>query len=68
MERVLERRPGVRLVHAACGADGSRMAADERPDLIFLDLHLPDMSGEDVLRHLSQDERLKTDSGRGVER
>ncbi len=59
MERVLERRPGVRLVHAATGGDGLRRAGAERPDLVFLDLHLPDMSGEDVLRLLSQDARLK---------
>jgi CheY-like chemotaxis protein len=59
MQRVLERRPGVRLLDAPCGADGLRMAATESPDLIFLDLHLPDMSGEDVLRDLSQDGRLR---------
>jgi PAS domain S-box-containing protein len=59
MERVLQRRPGVRLVHAPSGADGLRMARDERPDLIFLDLHLPDMPGEEVLRQLKDDPRLR---------
>jgi PAS domain S-box-containing protein len=59
MERILERRPGVRLLHAPSGDDGLRMARTERPDLILLDLHLPDMSGDDVLRHLSQDEELR---------
>ena len=59
MERVLERRPGVRLLHAPTGGDGLRMARDAQPDLILLDLHLPDMSGEDVLRELSGDVRLR---------
>jgi PAS domain S-box-containing protein len=59
MERVLERRPGVRLLHAPSGEDGLRLARDANPDLILLDLHLPDMSGEDVLLQLSQDAALK---------
>lgn len=59
MERVLERRPGIRLVHAARGEDGLRLAREERPDLIFMDLHLPDMSGEDVLRRLRENPALR---------
>jgi PAS domain S-box-containing protein len=59
MQRVLQRRPDVRLAHAPTGADGIRMARDERPSLIFLDLHLPDMSGEDVLDQLWQDPELR---------
>jgi PAS domain S-box-containing protein len=59
MQRVLQRRPGVRLAHAPTGAAGIRMARDERPALIFLDLHLPDMSGEDVLDQLWQDPELR---------
>ncbi|MCU1383567.1 MAG: luxQ 2 [Acidobacteria bacterium] len=59
MERILERRTGVRLVHAGDGELGVRAAATERPDLIFLDLHLPDMSGEDVLHRLWQDSALR---------
>ena len=52
MERVLERRPGVRLLHAARAQIGFAIGRAERPDLIFLDLHLPDMPGEEVLRRL----------------
>jgi hypothetical protein len=59
MQRVLQRRPGVRLLHAPNGEDGIRMARDEGPALIFLDLHLPDMSGEDVLERLWQDRELR---------
>jgi CheY-like chemotaxis protein len=59
MERVLERRPGVRLFHAPDGRTGLAAAQAERPDLIFLDLHLPDLSGEEVLNRLWQDEELR---------
>jgi PAS domain S-box-containing protein len=60
MQRVLQRRPGVRLIHAANGADGIRIAREERPALVFLDLHLPDMSGEDVLDQFWQDPDLRS--------
>jgi signal transduction histidine kinase/ActR/RegA family two-component response regulator len=59
MQRVLERRPGVRLVHAPHGEAGLALASAERPDLIFLDLHLPDMPGEEVLRRLTADATLR---------
>jgi PAS domain S-box-containing protein len=59
MERVLQRRAGVRLLHAPSGADGVAMAREHRPDLILLDLHLPDIPGEEVLQRLSQDPELR---------
>jgi CheY-like chemotaxis protein len=59
MERVLERRPGVRLMHAADGQIGLERARSAKPDLIFLDLHLPDMPGEEVLQRLWEDASLR---------
>jgi CheY-like chemotaxis protein len=59
MQRVFQRRPGVRLLHAPDGRAGLERARQERPDLIFLDMHLPDMPGEDVLLHLWQDSALR---------
>ena len=53
LERVLERHPGVKLVPAAAGRIGLEIAAKERPSLILLDVHLPDMAGIDVLRKLN---------------
>ncbi len=59
MERVLERRPGVALRHAPNGAAAVALARTARPDLVLLDLHLPDMSGEEVLRQLWEDIDLR---------
>ena len=59
MERLLAHRPGVRLIEAPEGQAGLDLARAERPDLILLDLHLPDMSGDDVLRRLWEDARTR---------
>jgi two-component system KDP operon response regulator KdpE len=40
----------VRILEAASGREGLDLAASERPDLIVLDLGLPDMPGADVCR------------------
>jgi DNA-binding response OmpR family regulator len=36
-----------------------RSLADERPDVLFLDVNLPDMTGWDVLRGLGEDDRSR---------
>jgi PAS domain S-box-containing protein len=59
MERVLGRRPGITLVHAAQGLTGVAIAAERRPDVIFLDMHLPDVPGDEVLRQLWCDPELR---------
>jgi len=43
---------GYEVGTAATGADALRMAADHRPDVVILDLGLPDMSGIEVLAGL----------------
>lgn len=55
LERVLLRRPGVQLLAAQQGGAGIQQARRVGPDLVLLDLHLPDMPGEDVLRQLWED-------------
>jgi CheY-like chemotaxis protein len=52
VERALARRPEVRLVTATTVAAGLRVAREARPNLILLDLNLPDASGQDLLRRL----------------
>jgi PAS domain S-box-containing protein len=57
MERILERRPSVRLISAMQGSLGVTLARDHAPDLIFLDLNLPDMTGQEMLGRLHADPR-----------
>ncbi|HUX04509.1 MAG TPA: ATP-binding protein [Acidimicrobiales bacterium] len=52
VDQVVTRRGGGRLLHALQGRRGLELATANLPDLILLDLHLPDMSGEEVLRRL----------------
>jgi two-component system, cell cycle response regulator DivK len=47
------------LVEATDGKQGLEMAAQERPDLILLDISLPEMDGWEVTRRIRADEELK---------
>ncbi len=48
---------GYRLAFAASGSEGLAMAIQMRPDLILLDVMMPDMDGFEVCRHLRADPR-----------
>jgi signal transduction histidine kinase/CHASE3 domain sensor protein len=52
MERILESRPEVQLISTMQGRLGIDLARQHQPDLICLDLHLPDINGDEVLRIL----------------
>jgi signal transduction histidine kinase/CheY-like chemotaxis protein len=55
VERLLARRDDYELVSATTGRAGLKLAANVAPDLILLDLDLPDIRGEDVLVELRAD-------------
>jgi len=55
LERVMARRPDVRLLTAMQGRLGLDLARQHRPDLILLDLDLPDVRGDQILRTLRDD-------------
>jgi two-component system nitrogen regulation response regulator GlnG len=45
-------RPGVTVLTAASGKEGLDLAEQSRPDVIVLDINLPDISGLDVFRQI----------------
>ena len=51
VERVMQRR-GIALISAMRPQLGLDLAGEHQPDLILLDLHLPDMPGQEVFRRL----------------
>jgi CheY-like chemotaxis protein len=51
VERVMQRR-GITLISAMRPQLGLDLAGEHQPDLILLDLHLPDMPGQEVFRRL----------------
>jgi CheY-like chemotaxis protein len=52
VERVFASEPDIELLHASSAHEGVQLAASRRPDLILLDLHLPDGRGDEVLTRL----------------
>ena len=60
MEHIMATRPEIRLVAAMQGKMGLELSQAHRPDLILLDLHLPDLGGDQVLKFLRQDPRTSS--------
>ncbi len=51
---------GYNVLQAKDGMEGWRMAREQRPDLILMDIQLPDVSGLEVTKWLKADETLKS--------
>ena len=51
---------GYEVATAANGAEGLAQANKSRPDLILLDLMMPVMDGQEMLRRLKEDPGLRT--------
>src|SRR6185503_7529935 len=54
------RQAGFEVFTATSGADGLRLAAAKNPDLVLLDLMLPDIQGTEVCRQLKADPKTRT--------
>lgn len=52
VNRILETRPVANLIRAECGQTGIELAKKIKPQLILLDLHLPDIPGAEVMCQL----------------
>jgi signal transduction histidine kinase/CheY-like chemotaxis protein len=52
VSRFLRTRPNILLERAATGRAGLEQAVRNPPDLILLDMHLPDLRGDEVLQRL----------------
>jgi two-component system cell cycle response regulator DivK len=52
LARDVLRAAGLRTLEASRGDEAIKVATDNRPDVILLDLRLPDMNGTDVARKL----------------
>jgi CheY-like chemotaxis protein len=59
LQQNLLKRQGYRVVAAANGAEGLARAKQYKPDLILLDIEMPEMDGFTVCEKLKQDEELK---------
>ncbi len=59
VQRALEAR-GYKFLWAANGLSGLAEAEAKQPDLILLDINLPDIDGYEVARRIRASERLRT--------
>ena len=55
VEQIVQRHPRVELLMAPSGSLGLDLARSHRPDLLLLDIHLPDIDGFQVLARLRAD-------------
>jgi PAS domain S-box-containing protein len=55
VEQLVARNPDLRLLTAGTGKLGVKLARANRPEVILMDINLPDISGVEALRMLTQD-------------
>jgi len=58
MRGVFAQRAQIRLETSTLGLDGLAAIRNTQPDLVLLDMQLPDISGLELLRHLKQDDSV----------
>jgi two-component system cell cycle response regulator DivK len=51
---------GYTVLQATDGMEGLRLAHEHRPDLILMDMQLPEISGLEVTKQLKEDETLRS--------
>ncbi len=59
MDQVFSTQPDWDLHTASNGAEGISLARRQQPQLVLLDMNLPDMTGAEVFKHLKADPRTR---------
>jgi signal transduction histidine kinase len=59
VQLILANRPHATLLTATDGLSGLELVRQKQPDVVLLDLHLPDIEGHDVLNRLQADHSTK---------
>jgi PAS domain S-box-containing protein len=60
MKRVIEKIPNMEMLAAVDGNQGLKIAFEELPDLILLDLQLPDINGYDVFKAIQENPKSES--------
>ena len=55
VRQLLDAHDGIRLQQVSSGLEGVQRALSEPPDLVLLDLRVPDLGGAEVMRRLNGD-------------
>ncbi len=57
--RMILQKKGFLVVEAEGGKEGLKLAVEEKPDLIILDIMMPEIDGWEVMRKLKDNEETK---------
>ncbi len=60
LEKTFFRREGFDLLVARSGEEAYRMVLDHRPDMVFMDLFMPQMNGDEACRKIKEDAELRS--------
>jgi CheY-like chemotaxis protein len=60
LRQIIANEPRYEVLEACNGGDGLRIARDETPDVVVLDLQMPHIDGFTVLQELGADSRTST--------
>lgn len=59
LEQTFLQRSGIEILTARNGSEALKLASMHRPDVVFLDLNMPEMNGDECCLRIKQDDDLK---------